>query len=142
LKGALQHAGSSLPRDVLVGYYLLTPVFALADVLAGISVRVAGLGAGGPRAVYYAVAFALGLFCRWKPTATPWVGMLESSGNLLLLLLSILLPIWTLPEVVLAGGEATAGLDTSGMVNALLAGAALVVSFHRHRLAVTPRGTT
>ena len=124
---------------MLVGYYLLTPVFALADLVAGISIRVAGLSATAPRGAYYLAVFVLGLLCRLRPSIAPWVGMLESSGNLLLLLLSILLPIWTLPETVLSGGDAPAGLHPAGVVNALLVGGMLILSFHRHRLSILSR---
>jgi hypothetical protein len=117
---------------LVVGYYLATPAFAVADLYFGVPVRVAGVLPTGPRVAYYAVVFSLGLLCLRQPRATPWVGMLESSANLLVLLLSILLPIWALPDAVMSGGPITGGLTPAGAMNALLSGAALTLSFRRH----------
>ena len=87
----------------ITGYYLATPLFAVMDLGLGLPVRVAGILPEPGRLAYYAAAFALGLACRARPSATPWVGMLESAANLTLLLLSILIPIWSLPDAVLSG---------------------------------------
>lgn len=125
---------------MLTAYYLLTPLFVLLDVAVHLPVRVAGLEEPTHRAAYYAVIFGLGLLCRWQPAVAPWVGMLESAGNLFLLVLSVLLPIWTLPEAVWSGGELTVGLDGPGMVNVVLSGGVLILAFHRHRHAVRRPG--
>lgn len=119
--------------DPLVGYYLATPLFALADLGFGMSVRVAGLDEPWQRGLYYAGAFGCGAFCRLYPRATPWVGIVESSGNLLLLLLSILLPIWTLPDAVLSGSDVTVSLGGASILNTVVSGGVLVWAFHRHR---------
>lgn len=121
------------PGRLVVGYYLATPVFAVADVGMGLPVRVADVLPLAPRLGYYGVVFALGLLCAARPRAVPWVGMGESVTNLVILLLSILLPIWSSFETVAAGGGMTGGLDASGAANALLSGTALVMSFHRHQ---------
>ena len=120
--------------DLLTSYYLATPLFALLDLAVGASVRVSALQSSGHRLAYYGALFLLGLLCRFRPRAAPLVGMLESSLNLFLLLLGILLPIWSLPDVVAAGGSLQAGLDGLSAANALLVGGALVLSFHRNRL--------
>lgn len=118
---------------VVAGYYLATPVFAVADLGLGIPVRVADVLPVGPRVAYYAAVFALGLLCTARPGATPWVGMAESATNLLVLLLSILLPIWSLGDALASGAPLAAGLTGIAAANALLSGTALVVSFHRHQ---------
>lgn len=125
---------------LVVGYYLATPFFAAVDLAVGAPVRVSGVLPGGGRAAYYAVLLVLGLLCRARPGATPWVGMAESSVNLLLLLLGILLPIWSMTDAVLAGGPMAGGLTPATAANALLAGGALVVSFHRHQRAALGAG--
>lgn len=117
--------------DALVGYYLLTPVFAVADLGLGMSIRVAGLDEPWQRGLYYAAAFGCGALCRLHPRATPWVGIGESSTNLLLLLLSILVPIWSLPDAVMSGAEVGLPYDIESLVNALISGTALIVAFHR-----------
>lgn len=129
----------SRPDPVAV-YYLATPLFAAADFLFGLPVRVAGLAVPWQRGVYYAVVLLLGILCRVRPGAVPWVGMAESSVNLFLLLLGILLPLWSLPEALLAGGPLQAGLGPLAAANALVAGTALVVSFHRNQRAALGRG--
>jgi hypothetical protein len=105
------------------------------DVVAGAPLRVSALQSPAHRFAYYGVVFLLGLLCRARPRLAPWVGMLESSSNLFLLLLGILLPIWSLPDAVAAGGSLQAGLDGMSAANALLVGDMLVLAFHRNRLA-------
>lgn len=123
------------PLNVLAGYYLATPAFAVADVVFGAPIRVAGLSVPGHRMAYYAAAFALGIVCRLRPRSTPFIGMAESSTNLLLLLLGILMPIWSLPDAALAGAPLDVGLSGTELVNALLSGTALISSFHRSQSA-------
>lgn len=112
-------------------YYLATPLFAAADIFLGEPVRVAALGAQGWRYAYYGVAFVLGLLCWARPRLAPLVGITESSVNLLLLLLSVLLPIWNLPGDVAAGGEAELGFGAARVWNVAIVGAALILSFKR-----------
>jgi hypothetical protein len=121
--------------DPLTAYYLATPAFAVLDVVANAPIRISALQSPAHRFAYYGVVFLLGMLCRARPRAAPWVGMLESSANLFLLLLGILLPIWSLPEAVAAGGSIQAGLEGTTAANALLVGGALVLAFHRNRLA-------
>lgn len=112
-------------------YYLATPLFAAVDVFLGEPVRVAALGAQGWRYAYYGVAFGLGLLCWARPRVAPLVGITESSVNLLLLLLSVLLPIWNLPAEVAAGGDAELGFGAARIWNVAIVGAALVLSIKR-----------
>ena len=121
-------------------YYLATPVFAVADLGFGVPVRLATVLPEGGRLAYYAAAFGLGFLCRARPGATPWVGILESSSNLTVLLLSILLPIWSYPLDATAVAPIQIGLTPEGALNALLSGTALVASFHRNEAAALGRG--
>jgi len=128
-----------MPRrpDNVVLYYLATPLFAVADLTFHAPVRVSAVLPGDARVAYYGAVFFLGVLCLVRAGATPWVGMLESSANLLILLLGILLPVWNLPMAVLEGGSLDAGLSGWSLGNALVAGVALITSFHRHRAAAT-----
>lgn len=117
----------------VAGYYLATPAFAVADLGFGVPVRLAQVVPQGGRLVYYAAVFALGFLCVARPRTAPWVGMLESATNLLILLLGILLPIWSLSDAVLSGAPMVAGLTPAGAFNALLSGTALTVSFRRNQ---------
>ncbi len=116
-------------------YYLATPLFAALDFGWDLPVRVAGLSVSWQRVAYYGVLVLLGVLCRARPTAGPWVGMAESSVNLFLLLLSILLPIWSMPEAVLAGETPEPLMGGVALANAVLAGFVLVASFQRSRMA-------
>jgi len=128
-------------RTGLVWYYLATPVFALVDLGLGFPVRVAAVLEPFHRMVYYAVLMALGLVVRVRPRLAPWVGMGESVTALILLLLSVLLPIWSLPDGLAApGATPAAGLNPAGAVNALVVGSALVVAFQRHQVAALGSG--
>ena len=121
--------------DLLTVYYLATPVFVVLDVVASAPIRISALQSPAHRFAYYGIVFLLGMLCRARPRFAPWVGMLESSANLFLLLLGILLPIWSLPDAVAAGGSIQAGLDATSAANALLVGGTLILAFHRNRSA-------
>jgi hypothetical protein len=128
------------PSRWVAWYYLATPVFAAVDLGLGIPLRVAPLVPAGGRLAWYGAAFALGLLCRARPGAAPWVGMLESAANLTVLLLSILLPIWSFPLAAPTDAPVQLGLTPEGAVNALLSGVAMIASFHRNEAAALGRG--
>lgn len=117
----------------LVWYYLATPLFALLDLALGFPVRVAGLADPLHRGLYYVALVLLGLALRRRPALAPWAGMAESVVNLFLLLLAILLPVWSAPDRILAGGDPGAVLPPARILNALVSGAVLVLAFHRHQ---------
>ena len=50
-------------------------------------------------------------------------------------LISILLPIWNLPDAVLNGSSAEGPLDMTGLSNAMLSGSVLVYGFYRSQAA-------
>ncbi len=116
-------------------YYLATPLFFLADVVMGLSIRVSALGDPGLRYLYYAFALGCGIVARTKPRAAPFVGIAESSLNVLLLVLSIMLPVFQLP----AGEAVTAPISGLGLANFALSGTILVASFHLHQAAILSR---
>lgn len=119
--------------DPLVAYYLSTPVFALADLALGWDVRAGGIEDPAYRGLYYGVAFGVGLVCRTRPGVTPWAAMMESAVNLLTLLLSVLLPIWSAPLAALEGGPLPEALGVRELINTFIAGLVLVAAFHRRQ---------
>lgn len=121
---------------IITGYYLATPVFAALDLLADAPVRAAGLGGPAWRWGYYVILLVLGLLCRARPAWAPAVGMTESAFNLVLLLLSILLPIWSLPDAVLAGGPTVVPAGPVELVNVALSGSVAILSFKRSERAL------
>ncbi len=114
-------------------YYLgATPLFALVDGVLGAPIRVAGLASPGLRAGYYLILVLVGVFLLLRPSMARWIVMGESVVNLFLLLLSVLLPIWSLPEVVLAGGDPEPPFSAVGLLNVLLVGGVLIWTFHEN----------
>lgn len=120
-------------------YYWVTPLFFVADAVWGMSVRASFLPRLDQRVAYYLFCLACAAVCQWQPTAAPVVGMAESAVNLFLLLLSVLLPIWQLDPSLL-GGESTLSLASPArLINVMLSGGMLIVSFQRNQAALAKR---
>ena len=121
------------PR-LIEAYYLATPLFFLVDVFLSFPIRVSALADPGLRYLYYAFALGCGVASRVRPKVGPYVGLAESSLNILLLILSVMLPIAQLPDRVFAG-EPLLPAPISGLTlaNFVLSGGILVASFHVHQ---------
>ncbi len=114
---------------LILAYYLATPLFLLIDLIWAAPLRVAFIQTDSTRYAYYAFCFLCGLMMWRKPTLGPWLGIFECTINLTLVFLSILLPIWSAPDTIAAGG----GLPNFGLAritNAMLSGTMLVAGFH------------
>ena len=85
---------------VLEVYYLATPLFFLVDLVWQAPIRVAGIESQSWRYAYYAALVAFVILGRARPALRPLIGLTESSINLLLLILSIMLPIWGMADLV------------------------------------------
>lgn len=118
-------------------YYALTPVFAVADFGWGMSVRASGIADTTWRAVYYGFAIGCWVLMRRRPGWTPLIGIGESSVTLFLLLYGILGPIFALPDAVAAGGDIALPFGPGRLVNLMLSGAVIILSFHRHQANLT-----
>lgn len=93
-----------VPKRLFEWFYLATPVFAAADIFWGIPARAAGIPEPRWRMAYYVLLMGCWLLCRRVPASGPFVGLVESSVNLLLLFLAVLLPIWSAAEHTPRGG--------------------------------------
>ncbi|MCI0432076.1 MAG: hypothetical protein L0271_00305 [Gemmatimonadetes bacterium] len=132
----------SIPRQrILEAYYLATPVFIVVDTVLNAPVRVSFLATPAHRWPYYAFCIACGLAChRWPHSARP-IAFTESSVNLLLLALSMMLPIWSLGDEIMAGGAIAPPMTTARLINVMISGTVLVISFYRTQPALrTDRG--
>ena len=109
-------------------YLLATPVFLIVDVVFDVPFRVATIEGSDFRFLYYAGATLLGVASRLRPALA---GMAESSVNLLFLFLSILLPIWNMPDAVLSGSSVEGPLAMTGLSNAVLSGSVLLYRFYQ-----------
>ena len=119
--------------DWLRGYYFSTPLFVLADSLLGLDFRISGLHATGYRLAYYGLCMLCALLLWYRPRLSPLVGMGESSVNLAILMVSIMLPILR-PEIDLDG--LSPGLQGMHIINFILTGGVLLAAFYsaQHRL--------
>ncbi len=116
-------------------YSLGTLAFAALDWILAAPIRAAFLHAPNQRVLYYAALVGLGFVCRAKPTWAPVVGMAESSLNLLLVLLSIMLPIYALADQVEGGGAVGLPFTRITLLNVAVTGSVLIYTFHRSQRA-------
>jgi len=122
------------------GYYLASPVFLLIGVWWGMEVRVTFIPDTRWRFLYYVALTGLGLLSHFRPRSAPWVALGESSLNLLLIILWILLPIYALSDDPLGAGPVSLPY-TAGqvLVNGLLAGSFFLLGFYRAQGAILSR---
>ena len=111
----------------LQGYYYSTPLFILADSLLGLDFRISGLHVPGYRFAYYGFCMLCALLLWYRPRLSPLVGMGESSVNLTILMVSVMLPIMR-PN--LDGNGAYPGLQGMNLLNFLLTGGVLLAAFY------------
>ena len=120
----------------LQGYYLGTPVFIILDLAFNAPIRVSFIDSLWLRGLYYLVCVVCGLVCYMRPASAPWIGIGESSINLLLLILSVMIPIYNVAEAAAVGGEIVVPYTTSTMINVLICGSVLIFTFHRSEAAI------
>ncbi len=117
---------------LLEAYYLATPLFIVVDVALHAPVRVSFLASPAQRWAYYGVCIVCGLACHHWPHAARPIALAESSVNMLLLALSVMLPIWSLGDAVLAGGPIPSPMTPARLMNVMVTGTALILAFHRN----------
>jgi hypothetical protein len=106
----------------------------------GIEIRVTFIPDPGLRFGYYVLLSGLGLLAHFRPSTAPFVALGESSLNLLLIMLWILLPIWALTDAVNDPGAAGVPYTPGEvLVNGLLAGGFFVLGFYRAQDAIVAR---
>lgn len=117
---------------MIIGYYLATPLFALLDWIFGWNVRAAGLaGQPGLRSVYYVVCTGAGVITALRPSLSRFVGLVESSVNILLLILGVLLPYWAIVNQAGEGVSAALPFTFNRLFNFLISGFMWVHVFHQ-----------
>jgi hypothetical protein len=118
----------TIAARIILSYYLATPLFLLVDLFWHAPLRVAFIESTGLRFAYYGFCFLCGLMMWRKPASAPALGILECAVNLLLLMLSILLPIWSVDAIAAGAGLPEFGL--ARLANVMLSGTMLVACFH------------
>jgi hypothetical protein len=125
--------GSELPSgrvSLTAAYYLATPLFAICDWLFHWNVRVAALeGQPALKNAYYAVCTTAGVATYLKPSLSRIVGLTESSVNIFLLVLGVMLPYWA-GIGSFTGEEAFVPFTTAKILNFLISGLLWVKVFY------------
>ncbi len=120
----------------LLAYYLGgTPLFLLLDAAWELSVRASFLDTLEARVAYYAFCLLCG-WLAWKfPRRASWIGLGESALNIVLLVVSFMVPILTLGAEVAADPFAPieAPVTTAGIVNFAIAAGVAWWSFERRQ---------
>jgi len=92
--------------NLVATYYWLTPVFWALDVFFGANLRAAAFeGHSGWKAAYYLFCLGCGVALWLRPSWTRLVGLTESSLNILVLILGVMVPYFQLIDR-LAASEA------------------------------------
>ncbi len=115
-------------------YYLTTPLFFVADALWGWNVRVAFLDEFPVgRWAYYALCSGIGIIAYRRPALGARLGLVESSANLGLLMVGVLL--WYGRMIDWAGSESAtvAAIEPRALVNFVLVAVAGAVSYYVQR---------
>lgn len=132
-----------MPNPVAI-YYWLTPAFWALDVVFGANLRVAGLeGHDGWKAIYYLFSLGCGVALWLRPSWTRLVGLTEASLNILVLVLSVMVPYFELIDR-LAAREAVMEPGPFGIekaVSLVFSGAIWAIAFRTHAEALQPRAS-
>lgn len=115
-------------------YYFVTPLFFAIDLIFGVNMRVSIPGVEGD-AFYYlyiSACFILGSFVFKSPLSSSLFGLAESSINILLLILSVMLPIFNLAGNLDEMNTFSFGVEE--ILHFLIAGSVLLLSFHLNPL--------
>ena len=115
----------------ILWYYWLTPLFLLVDVLGGPDIRTAALD-GHPwwKGLYYFFCMTIPIIAHYHPGWTPRLGLVESSTNILLLVLGIFVPYYDYVYRVAEGAfPAEPPITMEKMANFILAAGVAVVSY-------------
>ncbi len=116
-------------------YYLATPLFWLADYGWGADLRVAALAAWpAAKTLYYLVCCGLAVVGVAAPRMASLAGLVESSANILLLLTSLLAGYLSMVERAAAGTLAGTPFTLGKLVNFMVVGTMLVLSFYSNPL--------
>lgn len=116
-------------KRILKIYYFITPVFVLLDYVAGVKIRIVfPAGFDGFALVYYIICFG-SVFVAFKQTMVAAIfSLLESSINLLLLLLSVFLPLVMLDQTLEGVGGFRFGLTE--LIHFFIVGSFLLFGFY------------
>jgi hypothetical protein len=116
-------------QQLLLWFYLATPLFFLLDSLLGWNIRISSLdNYPGWKMVYYLFLFCIGLLMwKWRILESI-LGLVEGGVNMLLLTLSVLLPYYAAIDAISSGQAIETPLDAYSIINYLVSGLFLFIS--------------
>ena len=122
-------------------YYLLTPAFALADILFGINLRISIPGGHAViEYAYYAVCFGASFFVFNTAVSAAIFSLAECVINILLLILSVMWPIITLGAQIDGAAPARFDFGIPQLLHFIIAGGVLLYAFYKNQLVInSPR---
>ena len=126
-------------RRLFEWFYLFTPAFAILDWVWGVPARAAGIPSPTWRAAYYVLLMGCWALCRRVPSSGPFVGIVESSVNLFLLFLAVLLPIWNAAEGTIPVESGSTLLGPGVWLNLLISGPLLILAIKSNERAILRR---
>lgn len=113
-------------------YYLITPLFLLIELVAGINIRVTlPWGSDFWVYIYLAACFVFGGFLLQKSFLQKYFALFESSFNILLLVMSIYVPLLYWSDVPT---ETEFSLDKTSIVQFCIVAPMLLFSFYSNPL--------
>jgi hypothetical protein len=121
-------------------YYWTTLLFVVLDGVFGANVRAAGLAEHPDlRVAYYVLCLGCAVVVHVRPSVSGLVGLAESSGNLVVLILSILLPYWAVADAILADRPMVQSpIGVGHVVNFVIAGTVWSILFYDQMLRIDP----
>lgn len=116
-------------------YYYMTPLFIVLDYLGGVNVRVAVLDSMPLyKNLYYGFCVFCGIGMYALPWCTPIVALIESTINILLIVLAVFLPyiqvVMESDNILESNWEAASAFTIPRIVNLVLAGTVAIFAFH------------
>ncbi len=123
---------AALAPRLLRGYYLLTPGFMLFDFALHWNVRLSSLqNFPEIRVFYYLACIGVGcLYWRGGATKAALAGLIECSVNVFLLVLSVMLPMWSLLDTVRVGQPAASPYTPHFIVNLMISSVFFLTAFY------------
>ena len=117
--------------DLLRGYYAITPLLAIAEILLNVPFRVGSfISSPGGRGLYYVgcTACAVAMF-RW-PRSARFLSLGESSLNIGILIVGLMQPLFSISVDAIQQGTWEPSHPTASLINFLLAGSVSLISFY------------
>jgi hypothetical protein len=115
-------------------YYLATPAFLLGDLGLGLNLRIGYLNAyPGLKYLYYGGCFLVGLLSlRRSATFLAAASLVETTLNISLLILSVMIPVLQFPMAILAGETPCLPFSPLFFCNFGVAGTFFLVAFYNN----------